>query len=188
MRDADVRQALMADLNDQYQNDPNTCVVQEMGIWSGTARIDIAVINGELSGFELKSDRDTLDRLPYQSDIYSRVFDKITLVVGSKHIKKARPLIPKWWGIKVARNIQSGVSLTHVRKARPNPKADPYLIAQLLWKEEAIDALAKFDLAKGYRSKRVQIIHERLASELSLETLRHEVRWRLRSRQGWLVN
>jgi hypothetical protein len=68
-----------------------------MGIWSGSVRIDVAVINGELTGYELKSDRDTLERLPLQAELYSRVFDRLILVVGKRHAKKAIEHIPEWW-------------------------------------------------------------------------------------------
>ena len=78
MRDSDVRKAVLATLDQKHAGDHNTRIVEEMGVWAGSVRIDIAVINGELCGFELKSDRDTLARLPTQADIYSRVFDRIS--------------------------------------------------------------------------------------------------------------
>jgi hypothetical protein len=60
MRDRDVRAALLRRLSSDYADDADTRIVEEMGVWSGSVRIDVAVINGELSGYELKSDRDTL--------------------------------------------------------------------------------------------------------------------------------
>jgi len=102
MRDRDVREAVRAYLYDAHKADRETLIVEEMGVWSGTVRIDIAVINGELSGFELKSDRDKLDRLPLQAKVYSKVFDRVTLVVGARHVRKALPLIPEWWSVLIA--------------------------------------------------------------------------------------
>ncbi len=158
-----------------------------MGIWSGTVRIDIAVINGELSGFELKSDRDTLQRLPYQAELYSKVFDRLTLVVGNRHALKARGHIPEWWGVTVATQTKAGITLEAIQAAARNPSPDPYLIAQLLWKEEAVEVLDHFGLAKGWRSKRVKLIHQRLASELSFDILAREVREVLKRRpEAWL--
>src|SRR4051812_15627734 len=89
MRDSDVRKALKERLHTQHVDDPHTVILEEMGVWSGSVRIDVAVINGELNGYELKSDRDTLERLPLQADIYSRVFDRLELVVGQRHATKA---------------------------------------------------------------------------------------------------
>lgn len=171
----------------QYNSDPATRIVEEMGIWSGSVRIDIAVINGELCGYELKSDRDTLERLPLQADLYSRVFDRVTLVVGKRHASKAMDHIPEWWGVVAAEQICDGMTvLLPQRKAEINPDPDPYLIAQLLWKEEAVCVLERFGLAKGWRSRRVKDIHQRLASELALGVLTGEVRAALKQRQVWL--
>ena len=94
MRDHDIRAALRAKLSRDFAGDDNTCIVEEMGVWSGSVRIDMAVINGELSGFELKSDRDTLERLPFQADLYSRVFDRVSLVVGERHFQRAVDYVP----------------------------------------------------------------------------------------------
>jgi hypothetical protein len=187
MRDKDVRNAVWQLLADVHAGDPNTRLVQEMGIWSGTVRIDIAVINGELSGFELKSDRDTLQRLPYQAELYSKVFDKLTLIVGSRHAAKAQEHIPEWWGITVATQVKSEIALHPVRAGVKNPSPDPYLIAQLLWKGEAIQVLDHFNLAKGWRAKRVKFIHQRLANELPFDDLTYQVRAALKRRpDDWL--
>lgn len=184
MRDADVRSALIARLMAQHENDPDTRIVEEMGVWSGHVRIDVAVINGELCGFELKSDRDTLARLPNQAQIYSRVFDRVELVVGTRHSKEAIKLVPKWWGITTAQMVDRGIELSPVRTAKRNPRLEPYLIAQLLWKAESLELLAKNGLAEGWKSKKVKDIHVRLAECLPLDELRDGVRASLKMRPG----
>lgn len=73
MGDSEVRDAVLSKLDRQYFGDRHTRIVEEMGIWSGSVRIDIAVINGQLHGYELKSARDTLQRLPTQAELYSKV-------------------------------------------------------------------------------------------------------------------
>ena len=79
MRDLDVRTAVRAQLVAAHADDDNTRIVEEMGIWSGSVRVDVAVINGELAGWELKSARDNLRRLPQQAELYSQVFDRMTI-------------------------------------------------------------------------------------------------------------
>ena len=106
----------------------------------------MAVINGELVGYELKSDSDTLERLPYQSEIYSKVFDRVTMVAGAKHYKKALAMVPRWWGCNVATMHDGVVTLKAVRTAKPNPTLDVRVLVQLLLKEEAIALLAEHDL------------------------------------------
>jgi hypothetical protein len=182
MRDADVRRAVKAWLVAQHGHERDARLVEEMGVWSGSVRIDIALINGSLSGYELKSDSDTLERLPRQLAIYGRVFDYLHLVVGKRHAEKARALLPDWWGVRVAVQCRTGVQLVPYREPSLNPAPDPYLIAEMLSKEEAIGVLERFNLDKGWRSKKVRLIHERLARELRLQTLKDEVRAVLKAR------
>lgn len=182
MRDTDVRQAVRSYLSELHKDDDTTKVVEEMGLWAGTVRIDIAVINGELSGFELKSDRDTLERLPAQADIYSRVFDRVTLVAGARHLEKSMALVPVWWGVIGADWLDGHVELRQVRSETQNPGIEAYFVAELLWKEEAVALLEEYDLAKGWRSKPIREVHMRLAAELAIDDLRDGVRQALKDR------
>ncbi len=186
MRDADVRSAVMKRLRAIHAAEPATRIVEEMGVWSGSVRIDIAVINGELSGYELKSDRDTLDRLAQQADLYGRVFDRLTLVTGPLHSAKAIAKVPLWWAVTVAYEAANGLQLEPIRTGSLNPDPHPYFLAQLLWRPEAVAALERFNLAKGWRSKPVRSIHERLAAEVPYLTLAEHVRGVLKGRPGWL--
>jgi hypothetical protein len=187
MRDQDVRNALRMLLDEQHGSDPDTTIVEEMGVWSGTARIDVAVINGELTGFELKSERDTLNRLPDQAEVYGLVFDRIFLVTAEKHLQKAKAIIPQWWGALVVRETEAGgYGIKQARKGRRNPAPNPQIIAKLLWKEEALELLALHGFAKGFRSKPVTQIHKQLAVALTLHDLRNGVRAALKRRTEWL--
>jgi len=186
MRDADVRGAVRCRLAAVHYGDSNTRIVEEMGVWSSSVRIDIAIINGELTGIELKSDRDTLGRLPLQADLYSRVFDRVELVAGARHVQKAMSFVPDWWKITIATMTDGCVELADARPGSANPAPDPYLVAQLLWKNEAIEVLESFGLAVGWRSKRIKLLHERLAAELPFTVLSESVRLALKRRDGWL--
>ncbi len=187
MRDHDVRQALLQLLEQQHRGDDDTTVVEEMGIWAGTVRIDVAVINGELTGFELKSERDTLARLPDQADVYGMVFDRLYLVTTDKHFRKAKDIIPSWWGSLIVRTeIDGSVSIKEKRAAKINQKIDPAILAKLLWREEALSLLEENGFAAGYRSKPAHILHDRLASCLDIQILRDGVRKALKIRTNWL--
>lgn len=187
MRDRDVRRALLDLLQDQHRGDAGTIILEEMGIWAGTARIDVAVVNGELTGFELKSERDTLARLPDQAEIYGLVFDRVYLVTTEKHLRKANVIIPSWWGSLVVRpHIDGSLDITERRKGRLNPKIDPRILAKLLWREEALFILNKHGLDAGFRSKSAGVLHDRLAERLDITTLRNSVRRALKERSSWL--
>ena len=186
MRDLDVRKALRRELDRQHAGDDHTRVVEEMGVWSGSVRVDIAVINGELCGFEIKSARDTLARLPSQELLYSQVFDRVTLVVAELHAAKASDMIPSWWGTLVATQDERGlVSLRECRPASENPAIDALQVARLLWRQEALAVLERHSLVKGYRSAPSDKLCRRLASELPLDTIRLEVRETLKARGNW---
>lgn len=187
MNDRDVRAAVLNWLDGVHAGQNNTLIVQEMGIWSGSVRVDVAVINGELQGFELKSARDTLERLPVQADLYSQVFDRVTLVVAEKHADKASRIVPEWWGLSIATNGGgTPVILSPGRESVRNPDLKPIQIARLLWRPEALALLDRHGLVKGLRSKPADILAGRLAAELPLDTLRDEVRAILKARSGWL--
>lgn len=182
MRDSDVREALRARLTKEHAGAKDTRLVEEMGIWSGAVRVDVAVINGELRGYELKSDSDTLERLPNQAAMYGKVFDRMTLVVGRKHMERALAIVPRWWGCLEARVGADGVVLKHKRKARVNPELDAKIIAQLLWKEEALAVLDFHGLARGWRACRSAEILNRIIDHVPLDVLTAHVRAALKAR------
>ncbi len=64
MRDRDVRQALRRKVLRDHIGDSSTLVLDELGLRHGTCRVDIAVVNSLLHGYEIKSDADNLARLP----------------------------------------------------------------------------------------------------------------------------
>jgi hypothetical protein len=181
MRDVDIRRKLQVDKRLHF-GDPNTRIIQELGLCQGIARVDIAVVNGNIHGYEIKSDRDTLARLPGQIDIYNRVLDFVTVVIERAHADRIKTIVPPWWGIWTAiENGQEDLRLNILRTHRPNPAVSPFALAQLLWREEALEALNHCGLANGVRSKPRQELWRRLAS-LPLEDLGNIVRDRLKRR------
>jgi len=185
--DASIRIVLRENLRDNYRNDPETAIFEELGVAHGAARVDIAVINGIMHGYEVKSDLDTLRRLPEQMNIYNSVFDKVTLIVGSTHLITAFKEIPEWWGVETARVDENGtVFFNKIREPNNNPQQQKISIARLLWRHEALDKLEKLGRADGVRSKPREAIYERLAESLELEPLKKYVRSVLQhSRQDW---
>lgn len=189
MREIDVRNALIN--HDKafrrFHRDPGTRIIQELGLCQGDARIDVAVINGKLHGYEIKSQRDNLDRLPRQIEIYSKVFDKITLVVDQSHIDAATSMVPSWWGIKRVFNGPRSVQIQNERPALDNPTQDPYAICQLLWKEEATAILDRYGLLRGIKGKPRSVLWSVMVENVPLSTINAEVRATLKARLDWRV-
>lgn len=187
MKDADIREALYAALRERREREPDIRVISEMGLWNGSVRVDVAVLGGELEGFEIKSDSDTLSRLPAQADIYGMVFDRMTLVCGSKHTEKARAAIPGWWGLTEA-TFEGGIlRLAPLREAAFNPGLVAVRVAGLLWKSEAIAALAALGVTRGVGSMRLGKLHEAVAGALSQDETRRAARMALAARTDWLA-
>jgi len=67
-----------------------------------------------------------------------------------------------------------------------NPKHDPMIVAQMLWREEVLEVLDRHGLVIGWKSKTAAQLHGRLCEVLSLDELRSVVRSALKRRQGWL--
>jgi hypothetical protein len=100
-----------------------------------------------LSGFEIKSEADSLVRLGIQADNYDAVFEFSTIVAAKKHLKLARKKIPQTWGIIEARQVGGETTLHHRRQPQRNNKLDNSALARLLWKNECLAILRKMGVA-----------------------------------------
>jgi len=185
MNDTQLRIATRQVLFVHHMGDAETVIFDELGVQHGLARIDLAVVNGELHGFELKSDRDTLARLPEQAESYGRVFDRVTLVLEERHVRGAVDLVPDWWGVRVACQESDKLRFWDLKHALRNPSPDPAAIVALLWREEALHFLEELGIAGGMRSKCRAEIYSRLATKIDIDVLCNRVRTCLRKRLNW---
>lgn len=60
--------------------------VSELFIDSFSRRADLVMANGKLAAFEIKSERDSLDRLDGQLQTYLRLFERVTVVCAQRHL------------------------------------------------------------------------------------------------------
>ena len=185
MRDNDIRRELDSLLHWRHSYENDTLIRHEMGLCANRRRIDIAVINGEISGYEIKSDADRLTRLARQAHTYELVLDRATLVTTQRHLKKAEDILPTWWGITLARPDHGLITLDVVRDAHTNTAQDPISIAQLLWREEAMQELKALGLSKGLSKTPRHYVWLELAQAIPIDDLRRIVRERLKGRQDW---
>lgn len=186
MNDYQIRTALKQKLFSRHLSDPDTIIFDELGLRHGLARIDLVVVNSILHGFELKSDRDTLARLPNQARIYNSVLDHVTLVVGNRHADKALAIVPEWWGMILVDKRQCGeIHFSEIRQPHNNPSPDILAIAKLLWRKEALVLLEEFGATDGFRYKPRSAIYARLVDVVDLDLLRSKVRYQLKNRTNW---
>lgn len=184
--DSMIRVVLRKKLEKKHAKDKHVRIIDELGLHHGDARVDIAVVNGVMHGYEIKSDQDTLFRLPEQIQVYNSVFDKMTLVVGKSHLYEAIKIVPDWWGVVVAKTDTNGnVIFNTIRKEETNKAQNQLSVAKLLWREEALRILEDIDEAKGLRSKPRDLIYTKLSTVLDQKTLNKKVRETIFFRTDW---
>lgn len=188
MNDAAFRASLKQNLFAQHREQPDTAFLDELELRQGETRVDVAVVNGLLHGYEIKSARDNLSRLPQQVLSYGLVLDKATLVVAERHLAPALEILPHWWGVEVVtQNEQGLLQFESLRASQPNPAIDSFYVAELLWREEALQFLDERGLARGYRAKSRAVLHRRIAAVADVDEIRACVRYHLKNRKGWKV-
>jgi hypothetical protein len=173
MNDLEIREALKHQILMRRRNKFEPLIIDEFAIEHGAARIDILVVNNILHGYEIKSDRDNLYRLPDQVRLYNNVFDRITLIVGYSQAYEALEIIPEWWGVKlVTQNSIGTIHFADARSPKNNPLQDKVSLIRLLWKEEALSFLEEIGGIEGYKSKPRSAIYKRI-SEIADSRLVH---------------
>lgn len=103
----------------------------------GDRRIDMAaMLDGVLTGIEIKSAKDSLKRLPGQKRRFRSRFRQLVMVTEQNHLAGVLAGLPPWWGIWVASEADGVVTLDYLRAPRDPQKAQAYLLAQALWLAE----------------------------------------------------
>jgi hypothetical protein len=184
-RDVEIRSALVDFILEEYKDSSDLTCLHELSINGGEIRADVAALNGHTHGYEIKSALDSLVRLPAQISAYCNVFEKASLVVDRAHLRKARPLLPPWWGIIEASKTQDKLSLRRTRIARLNPDLCARSIANLLWRDELLKALATFGLDGGLHSKSSAVLVDALIEALSAAEISQVARAMIRARGDW---
>jgi hypothetical protein len=185
LTDAAIRKVIHVEIIPEIIGTFPSKVVDEMSICCGEARVDIAVINGKMHGFEIKSEADTLVRLESQILAYNQVFDTMTIICGRNHLDSIEKLVPDWWGIYSVKINFGRVELTKFRCAEVNQSVCRLALAQLLWKSEMIALLAEAGIKKGVSNKPCRELWQKISDTFSTEALQEKVREILKFRQYW---
>lgn len=145
-----------------------------------TFRADLALANGRLVAFEIKSGADSLKRWPTQCDAYFNVFDEIWLCTHGRHLEKALAVTPRSVGIVVTDDL-GGLAL--MRAAKVNGKANAYDLSGLLWREELDQLCALNGIVTKKKETKAQV-RDKVSSLIAIEVVRDFVLSRLKERKG----
>jgi len=186
--DKEIREAFHSKKLSQQTRSKDVLVIDELGVEHGKTRIDIAVVNGYLHGYEIKSSKDTLHRLNDQIDSYKRSFQKISIISAEKHIQDIIETVPRYIGIiKVEKGIRGGITFTTERRPRLNPEIDLISMAHFLWKQEAIQILSSLGADK-HQMKGTKIkLYENISKLLTAPELTEKIKEVFSAREDWPV-
>jgi len=185
-KDIEIRSALYEKKLKVFCAAPDTIVVDELGLSHARARIDVAVINGCVHGYEIKSSLDTLKRLPAQLSLYTQCLEKLTLVCARRHIEHVASITPNWCGILMAeKSVRGAVKFTTIRRGSSNTHIDPVQLAHLLWRPEAVALLSRFESNKKVLTRPRKQLYEALAAVLTVSQLTDAIREFMQLRRAW---
>lgn len=111
-------------------------IINEMVVANWSRRADIAVANGRLYGFEIKSHFDTLKRLPGQVESFQAHFDKVVVVAASKFITSILRDYPSEIGILEVYEAFGQAKIRQVRAGRICEVKDNLKLTSLITKSE----------------------------------------------------
>jgi hypothetical protein len=181
--DGPIRAALRSKfLVKEFNEVDATVIIDELGLCRGQVRVDVAVVNGLLHGYEIKSDRDSLRRLAVQVEVYGKVLDRATLVIGERHMPGALDMVPAWWGVLHVYPTTNGLRFKTLRRAQKNPRRDPHSLVELLWLDDAIAILEERNAARGVRGKPRRMVWNRVCEYFDVDEIGAIVRAKLKAR------
>ncbi len=184
--DLDIRTALHAKHLRRAKSDPETLVIDELGLAHAKCRIDVAVINGCIHGYEIKSAKDTLERLSSQIEVYQQTLQKLTIVAAPKHVSGIMCRIPSWCGVVLAdRGARGGISFHTVQNAHKNPEVDPVMMAHLLWHSEVAELLMNLGHSAKELRKPRKYLYQMLCETMTLGEITASIRDSMVRRQAW---
>lgn len=148
-----VRDALRMEV---LAGDPEKlCLLDEFWIPLSHERADLVVIDDHLRAFEIKTQKDSLKRLPRQASAYARVFDECVAVLHERHVAGAEEILPAWWGIWML--TENTTSFIRIRPSGTNPSRDVETLVRLLWRNEAELAVQQLGLPIGPGASRSEL-------------------------------
>lgn len=184
LRDSDLRAALAATIARTYRGRDHL-LAPEVEILCGIpGRIDALLIADKICGYEIKSDVDSLHRLPRQLEAYEPVLQRGVLIVGRRHLQAAHKILPEWWGIWLAERRGHCTTLTRHRASRPNPDFSLNAVTRFLAREQ-ITLHMRTQGRTGYSKFSIDDLRNQLVEQHSRRDLLMAARWMMRSRADW---
>lgn len=180
--DKHVRTSLHVQLKKEisaYPSPEDALVINELDLQRKDARIDVAVVTHVLHGYEIKSEADKTDRLPRQVEMYGKVMDYLNIVVDSTHLQAALRIVPAHWGVYVWTHE---LGIQQLRESKLNIDTDKRSLAQMLWREGAVQMLIEAGVTGKDLTKSKPLLWESIAAICPHQKIHQAVLHQLRTR------
>lgn len=147
-------------------------IFEEFNVHNGNAIADVVALYKYAHCFEIKSDKDKLERILQQSQYFDLSFSKLTLVTTEKFLDKAIDILPHYWGILIAKAWKTDVTFVYKRSAKPNPMWDPEKSLLSLWKSELINLGEKIECSDIKNRYSRALLAKNIARECKKERIK----------------
>lgn len=142
---------------------------------AGASRADvIGVIDGELLGFEIKSDSDSYSRLKTQTKDYDKFCDFNFLVIGKSHEKHAQLHIPAHWGIICIYEKEDEITVKMQQIPGRNPNVSIRNQIEFLWRPE-LHQIQKWNALPEYKQKSKEFVRDKIVEKVPKEVLKRQM-------------
>ncbi|HVI87017.1 MAG TPA: sce7726 family protein [Dongiaceae bacterium] len=91
MDERQVKAAVLMRLREAYGRQRKPIITAEFSLGSSGVRADLVAFDEETTGFEIKTARDTLRRLPSQMEAYARYFNHVIAIIAPCHLPNLVP-------------------------------------------------------------------------------------------------
>jgi len=184
----DIRERLRDWVSTNLSNSSDDVLIDELGFVNHKSgktidtsfRADLALANGRLVGFEIKSGADNLKRWPAQCEAYFNVFDEVWLCTHGRHLEKALSMTPKKTGVLLVDDL-GGVAM--LRAAQRNNALSAYDLTGLLWRDELDELCRRNDIPTRSKETKAEI-RAKVSKEITIEAIRAYVLARLKARRS----
>ena len=138
---------------------------------TGRARADVVMVTpAAIYGIEIKSDRDSYERLAGQVKNYDLYYDYNIVAVGSRHGMHIEEHVPEWWGIITIEETAGKLDFYMLRRPKANPKVKDERKISILWRPELVRIQEKNHLP-GYREKSKAFVQRKLLEKVPRDRL-----------------
>lgn len=127
----------------KQQHDINHCLLTE--ILTNKAKIDMLIINGTTTAYEIKSEFDSTERLYNQLSEYIKVFDNVYVICSDKNIYKIKKILNKYSELETV-----GLKFLHNNNLHEEKRAYSGISANILSKEKIFGVLNSSEVIKEF--------------------------------------